>query len=64
MKLKEGDFMEVTTAAGRVSLKPKKLVDADDTLTPGEAKKVRHGLKQLKEGKTRPWSQVKHGLGL
>jgi AbrB family looped-hinge helix DNA binding protein len=64
MKLKEGDFMEVTAAVGRVSLKPKKLVDADDTLTPEEAKKVRYGLKQLKEGKTRPWSQVKHGLSL
>jgi AbrB family looped-hinge helix DNA binding protein len=64
MKLKEGDFMEVTTEAGRVSMKPKKLVDADDTLTPAEAKKVRHALKQAAQGKTRPWAKVKHELGL
>jgi hypothetical protein len=44
-------------------MKPKKLVDADDRLSPAEAKKVRHGIKQLREGKTRPWSQVKNDLG-
>jgi bifunctional DNA-binding transcriptional regulator/antitoxin component of YhaV-PrlF toxin-antitoxin module len=62
--LEEGDFMEITTERGRVSMKPKKLVDADDILMPAEAKKVRHGLKQVREGKTRPWSQVKHELDL
>ncbi|MGC9973049.1 MAG: hypothetical protein ABSE56_20920 [Bryobacteraceae bacterium] len=45
-------------------MKPKKPVRADDTLTPAEAKKVRHGLKQVKDGKTRPWSQVKRDLGV
>ncbi|MBI3473312.1 MAG: AbrB/MazE/SpoVT family DNA-binding domain-containing protein [Candidatus Solibacter usitatus] len=64
MRLKEGDFMEVTAEGGRVSMKPKKLVDADDALTPDEAKKVRHALRQIREGKTRPWSQIKHELGL
>jgi hypothetical protein len=49
---------------GRVSLKPAKTVIAEDTLAPAEAKKVRRGLKQLKEGKTLPWNQVKHDLGL
>jgi uncharacterized membrane protein YgcG len=56
--------MEVTAESGRVSVKPKRLVDADDTLTAAEAKKLRHALKQLKEGKTRPWSQVKYDLGV
>jgi AbrB family looped-hinge helix DNA binding protein len=64
MRLKAGDFMEVTAESGRVSMKPKKLVDADDTLSASEAKKVRHALQQVREGKTRPWSQVKHDLGL
>jgi hypothetical protein len=63
MHLKESDFMEITTAAGRVLMKPKKLVDAG-TLTPEEAKKVRYGLKQVKEGKTRPWGDVKREQGL
>jgi AbrB family looped-hinge helix DNA binding protein len=62
MRLREGDFMEVTAQSGRVSMKPKKLVDADDTLTAAEVRKVRHGLKQAKEGKTRPWSQIRHEL--
>jgi hypothetical protein len=38
--------------------------DSDDTLTPAEARKVRHALKQVRDGKTVPWSQVKHELGL
>ena len=64
LRLREGDFVEVTAEAGRVFLKPKKLVHSDDVLTPAEAKKVRHALKQVKERKTRPWTDVKHELGL
>jgi len=58
MRLKEGDFMEVTAERGLVSMKPKRLVDWDETLT-AEAKMIRHGLTQAKERKTRPWSQIK-----
>ena len=64
MKLKEGDFMEVTADRGRVSMKPKRLVDWDDALSPTEAKMIRHGLKQAKDGKTRPWSRITHELGV
>ena len=64
MKLKEGDFMEVTADRGRVSMKPKRLVDWDETLTPAEAKMIRQGLKQAKEGKARAWSRIKHELGM
>jgi AbrB family looped-hinge helix DNA binding protein len=64
LHLAEGDFMEVTAENGRVAMKRKKLVDADDTLTAAEAAKVRHAEIQVKTGKTRPWSQVKHELGL
>ena len=45
-------------------MKPKKLVDADDTVTTAEAKKLRYGLKQATKGKTWPWAKVKHELGL
>jgi hypothetical protein len=44
--------------------KPRLTHDSDDTLTPAVAKRVRHALKQAREGKTVPWSQVKHELGL
>src|SRR5689334_23956585 len=63
LRLQEGDFMEVTAEAGRVFMKPKKLVDADDVLTKEEARKVRKGEAQLKRGHSRPWRAVKHGLG-
>ena len=32
--MQEGDYLEVTSTAGKVIIKPKKLVDADDVLTP------------------------------
>lgn len=31
----------------------------DDTLSPAEAKKVRRGEKQIREGHSKPWSDVK-----
>ena len=64
LHLRQGDLVEVTAQGGRVSMKPKKTAAAEDAVTPAEAKKLRLGLKQLKAGKTRPWSQVKNELGL
>jgi hypothetical protein len=34
------------------------------TVTKEEAKKIRHALKQVREGKTIPWPRVKVELGL
>ena len=34
--LQEGDFIEVTSAEGKVIIKPKKLIDADEVLTPAQ----------------------------
>jgi len=48
--LQEGDFVEVSRVEGQVIIKPKKLVDADDVLTPEEEKVVRKGKAQLKKG--------------
>jgi|ERR1035438_7761832 AbrB family looped-hinge helix DNA binding protein len=64
LALAEGDLMEVTAEDGRLAMKPKKPVDSGDTLTAADAKKVRHAMKQVGAGKTRPWSKVKHDLGL
>ena len=64
LKLQEGDFVAFSEQANGVLIKPRRVVDPDDVLTPAEAKKVRHALKQIREGKTRPWSQIKHELGL
>jgi AbrB family looped-hinge helix DNA binding protein len=62
LRLKEGDFVEITTEGGRVHMKPKKLIDAEDVLTPEEEKRVRKGEAQLKRGQSKPWHAVKNAL--
>lgn len=63
LKLREGDFVAFSRHANGVLVKPKRLVDPDDVLTPAEAKKVRHGMEQIKEGGFKLWQDVKHELG-
>jgi hypothetical protein len=46
-----------------VVIKPKKLVDADDMLTPEEEVVVTKGEAELRQGKSKPWSQIKDELG-
>src|SRR5262245_53830113 len=60
--MKTGDFVEVKRVKGTVVIKPKKLVDADDVLTPEEEAIVRKGEKQLREGTSKSWSEIKHEL--
>lgn len=57
--LHEGDFVEVTSAQGVVVIKPKKLVDPDDVLTPEEEAIVRKGEAQLKRGRSVAWANLK-----
>jgi AbrB family looped-hinge helix DNA binding protein len=64
LKLQEGDFVAFSRQANGVLIKPKRVVDPDDVLTPAEAKKLRHALKQVRQGKTKPLAQIKHELGL
>lgn len=63
---KPGDRVEFRVSHGVVTILTKDFggESADDTLTAEEAKKVRHALKQIREGKTTPWSRVKDELGL
>ena len=60
--LQTGDFVEVTQVKRTVVIKPKKIVDADDALTPGEEVIVRKGERQLRQGKSKAWQQIKHEL--
>jgi AbrB family looped-hinge helix DNA binding protein len=48
--LGEGDFVEVTHTKSAVVIKPKKLVDADDTVSPAEAKLLRRAQGQMRRG--------------
>ncbi|MBI3091795.1 MAG: AbrB/MazE/SpoVT family DNA-binding domain-containing protein [Candidatus Tectomicrobia bacterium] len=62
--LQEGDFVEVLRVEEAVVIKPKRLVDADDLLTPEEEALVREGEKQLKRGESINWDDLKQRLGL
>jgi bifunctional DNA-binding transcriptional regulator/antitoxin component of YhaV-PrlF toxin-antitoxin module len=64
LRMSEGDFVAFTRSGNGLLVKPKKLVDAEDELTAQEAKKVKRGLSEIKQGKTKPWSQVKNEMGL
>jgi AbrB family looped-hinge helix DNA binding protein len=63
LKLREGDFVAFSRQANGVLVKPKRLVDPDDVLTAAEARKVRHGMEQIKEGRLKLWRDVNHELG-
>ena len=64
LRMQEGDFVAFSIKENAVVVKPKRIVDPGDVLTPAEEKKVRQALRQVKAGKTRPWADVKHDLGL
>lgn len=64
LKLREGDLVAFSKQRNGVLIRPKPKVDPDDVLTLAEARKVRHALKQIREGKTKPWAQIKNELGL
>jgi AbrB family looped-hinge helix DNA binding protein len=60
--LEIGDLVEVRQVKGTVVIKPKKLVDADDVLTPEEEAVVRKGERQLRQGKSKSWQHIKDEL--
>jgi AbrB family looped-hinge helix DNA binding protein len=53
LNLREGDSVAFIPHAKGVLVKPKRVVDPDDVLTPAEAKLVRRGEAQLKRGESR-----------
>jgi AbrB family looped-hinge helix DNA binding protein len=59
-----GDFVEVMQDEGRIVIKPKQVVDPEDLLSPEDEEAVRQGLDDIERGDVRPWSVVKHDLGL
>jgi AbrB family looped-hinge helix DNA binding protein len=63
LNIQEGDFVAFTQKTGGVLIKAKRLVDDDTTLTPQEAKMVRRGMQQIKQGRFKLWRDVKHELG-
>jgi len=64
--LQQGDFVEVVRDSknGTVVIKPKKLVDPDDILTPREEAIVRKAEQEIKRGEVVDWEDVKTELKL
>jgi hypothetical protein len=62
LNLRTGDFAEFAEQKNGVLIKPKRRVDPDDTLSPAEAKIVRRGEAQLRNGESKAWRAVKHAL--
>lgn len=60
---KTGDRLEFRVSRRAVTIVATS-PDDDDRLTPQEAKKLRRSIKQMRQGKAKPWSQIKHELGL
>jgi AbrB family looped-hinge helix DNA binding protein len=50
--LQEGDFVEVTSTEGQMIIKPKKLVDADEVLTPAQRAVIDTRLAEAEEDLT------------
>ena len=59
LHLKGGDRLEVSvTSDRRLLLKPKKLIDADDAAYQ-LGREILEAERQIKQGKTVPWSDIK-----
>ena len=62
LKLQAGDFVAFVQQKNGVLIKPKRMVDPEDTLSPAEARIVRRGEAQFKLGESKPWRAVKQAL--
>jgi bifunctional DNA-binding transcriptional regulator/antitoxin component of YhaV-PrlF toxin-antitoxin module len=63
LRMRVGGFVAITKQENAVVIKPKRMVDQNDTLSPAEAKQVRLSLKQIKEGRFKLWRDLKHEVG-
>ena len=62
--LKEGDYVDVSRQGGDIVIRPKRLVDLDDTLSPEEEKLVEQGFRELRQGKSVAWRALRNELGV
>ncbi len=62
--LKEGDYVDVSLQGSDIVIRPKRLMDLDDTLSPEEEKLVEQGFRELRQGNSVAWSALKDELGV
>jgi bifunctional DNA-binding transcriptional regulator/antitoxin component of YhaV-PrlF toxin-antitoxin module len=61
-KLQVGDFVAFSRQANGVLVKPKRLVDADDVLTPAESALVKKAEREMRQGKYVTLAQLRHDM--
>ena len=62
LRMQEGDFVAFAEQKGGVLLKPKKLVDPDDVLTPAQSALVKKAEREIRQGKYVTLEQLRHDL--
>ena len=60
--LAQGDFVEVAQQKDHIVVKPKRLIDAEDTLTPAEERLVLKGEAQIRRGEYVTLETLEHDL--
>src|SRR5215472_4314297 len=62
LHMREGDFVAFACRKNGVLVKPKRLVDPDDVLTPEEGLLVKRAEREMREGKFISLAQLNHAL--
>lgn len=60
--LTQGDFVEVAQERDHIVVKPKRLIDAEDTLTPDEERLMLKGEAQIRRGESVTLERLEHEL--
>ncbi len=62
--LEEGDLIDVRQNRGAVVIRPRKPLDSEDTFTPEEERVISKGFRQLRQGESVDWKDLKDELDL
>ena len=62
LNIREGDFVAFAEQKNGVLIKPRRVVDPDDVLTPEESALVKKGERQLRQGKFVTLAQLRDDL--
>jgi hypothetical protein len=64
VKIRTNRQVTVRLKGTDIVIRPKRLVDMEDSLSPEEEKLVEAGFEQLKNGEYVAWDELKHELDL
>src|ERR1039457_7009996 len=62
INLQEGDFVAFAEQKNGVLIKPRRVVDPDDTLSPEESALVKKAEREMRQGKFVTLAQLRHDL--